>query len=222
MTTEVRDTGLWEESPAIGQQGRVRLPPPGFGEFDVPEMPAYTQGYASRGNAFTADSTPVKMQTRFGNRRGRGGMGAYLSRAEDDMHFADGRTRRGNMGVFDATRWTVGYDGRGGVAALAEIKNFPGMMTRGGELRRGGPRRGDVLERPGAWFERAQPFSRTTATWAGPYPGIREPRRLTPHVETEPDPFVLREMIEHNPFHIRSHAAREAKRRYDAEVPPRG
>jgi hypothetical protein len=64
------------------------FPSPGFGELQVPEMPAYVQSYTSRGSAYSWQTTPVMNQTRFGNRTGVGGMAAYLSQAEDPGFFS--------------------------------------------------------------------------------------------------------------------------------------
>jgi hypothetical protein len=197
----------------------ARLPAPGFGEFQVPEMPAYTQRYSKRGNAFAGQTTPVFQQARFGNREGIGGMGPYLSGAEDDTFFEGVQTKRGNMGVFESTRWQPGEDFRGnfGVASLAELKNFPGLMTRGGGLRAGGPRRSDYIDRKNYWFESVRPGTDLFAQNGENFAGIREEQRRTPVVMTEVDALPLRAMIENNPFHISSHSARQAKRMYDAE-----
>lgn len=196
------------------------IQPPGFGRFQVPEMPAYVQGFSKRGNGFQAETTPVQQQARVGNPRYVGGMDAYLSQVEDRTYFEGYRTKKGNAGVFEIERWGPGYDWRGnyGVASLDASKNFR-MFTRGGETRLGGPKRSDYMDRPDAWFERARPgisHGRYTQTNDN-YSGVFEYKRNTPFISTDNDPLVLREMIEHNPFHISSHAAAQAKAMYDAE-----
>lgn len=198
-----------------GTVNTLKTPPHGFGEFEVPEMPAYIQSYSKRGNAFDAETTPVYQQVRWGNRRGRGGMNAYLSHAEDATYFDGFREKKGNHGVYERIRWAPGYDWRGnfGVASLSQIKNYAGIPTRGGQLRKGAPRRGDYLERVNAWWERARPgigvsrYSQNNNNYAGLY----EWRRRTPFIQRDNDPLVLRDMIEHNPFHISSHSAKQAK-----------
>lgn len=193
-------------------------PDPGFGEFDVAEMPAYVQSYSRRGNAATAEVTPVFQQARFGNKRNRGGMGAYLSNAENDGHLEGQRQKRGLHGVFEATRWAPGMDWSGnfGTASLSEVKNYAGIPTRGGALRKGGPRRSDVVDRLGFWFETARPGianSRFTQTNDN-YSGIRDPKKKAAPIIMEADTGVLRQMIEHNPFHIASHSALQARALY--------
>lgn len=193
---------------------------PGFDEKQVPEMPAYVQSYSKRGNTFDGDTTPVYQQTRFGNRNGRGGMQAYLSQVEDPTYFESMKTKKGNAGVYGIERWSVGYDWRGGygIASLASNKNYA-MSTRGGQLRKGGPKRSDYMDRPNAWFERARPgiaYSRYTQNNDN-YSGVYEYKKQTPVIQTDNDMLVLREMIEHNPYAINSHAAQQAKTIYDAE-----
>ena len=198
-----------------------KITEPGFGEFDVPEMPAYVQSYSKRGNTFDGDTTPVYQQARFGNKTGRGGMEAYLSQVEDPTYFESMKVKKGNTGVYEIERYTPGYDWRGGfgIASLASNKNYA-MSTRGGQLRKGGPKRSDVMDRPNAWFEQARPgisHSRYTQNNDN-YSGLFEYKRLTPIVQTDNDMLDLREMIEHNPYHISSYAAEQAKKIYDKEV----
>lgn len=208
-----------------GIQGSSRaqlvLPPPGFGEHEVPEMPAYVESYSKRGNALQADQTPVYNQVRWGNRRGRGGMNAYLSQTEDPTFFEGTKVKLGDQGVYAQTRWTPGYDWRGGfgVASLSETKNYAGIPTRGGSLRAGAPKRGDVVERPNAWFENLRPGVQTSRVSQSNenYSGVYDWKKRTPEIQRSNDMLQLREMIEHNPFHIASHAARQAKSSYDAE-----
>mmetsp|Transcript_11690 Transcript_11690/g.29698 ORF Transcript_11690/g.29698 Transcript_11690/m.29698 type:complete len:277 (-) Transcript_11690:66-896(-) len=201
---------------------RMALPPPGFGEFEVPEMPAYVSGYGQRGNRYTAKKAPLYAQARWGNRSGVGGMGAWLSQAEDPT-FLDGfRQKKGNHGVFSAVRWAPGYDwrGGGGISHLAELRNFAGLATRGGQLRKGAPKRSDVVDRPNFWFETARP-GRDNATISqnnNNYAGLYESSKRTPVIQQETDALVLREMIEHNPWHISSHGAKAAKAQYDSEL----
>jgi len=192
----------------------LKIPQHGFGQFDVPEMPAYVQGYSKRGNSYMGQTTPVYQQTRWLNKRLRGGMGAYVNLAED-MTFLEGyRTKKGNHGVYEQTRWTPGRDWRGnyGISSLAETKNYAGIPTRGGMLRKGGPRRSDYIDRPGYWHEVVRPgigtsrFPQNNNNYAGLY----EYKRRTPVIMTDSDPLVLRGMIEHNPFHINSHSAKQA------------
>lgn len=194
--------------------------PPGFGELQVPEMPAYIQSYSKRGNAFGAETTPVYQQARFGNRVGRGGMQAYLSQAEDPTWIESMKVKKGNAGVYELERWTPGYDWRGGfgIASLAANKNYA-MSTRGGQLRKGGPKRSDYMDRPNAWFERARPGISTSRYTQNNdnYSGLYEFKRRTPVIQTDNDMLVLREMIEHNPYAINSHSAQQAKAIYDAE-----
>lgn len=194
--------------------------PAGFGELQVPEMPTYVQSYTKRGNGFGAQVQPVYQQARFGNREGRGGMDAYLSQVEDPMYFESYKQKKGNVGVYEQTRYTPGYDWRGGfgIASLASNKNYE-MSTRGGQLRKGGPKRSDYMQRPNAWFERARPgISHSRYTQKNDnYSGIYENKRRTPVIQTDTDMLTLREMIEHNPFAINSHAAQQAKAVYDAE-----
>lgn len=194
--------------------------PPGFGDLQVPEMPAYVQGYSKRGNTYDAETTPVMQQMRFGNRVGVGGMNAYLSQVEDPLFFESCKQKKGNQGVFEEVRWNPGYDWRGnyGISSLNASKNYA-MSTRGGQLRKGGPRRSDVVDRIGYWFETARPgieYSRYTQNNDN-YSGVYEWKRRTPFISRDNDPLVLREMIEHNPFHIVSHSAIQAKEVYDRE-----
>lgn len=199
----------------------MKLPPHGFGEFEVPEMPAYIQSYSKRGNSYDGETTPVYQQARWGNKVGKGGMMAYLSQAEDDTYLEGFRQKKGNHGVFDATRWAPGYDWRGnfGVASLSELANYAGIPTRGGSLRKGGPKRSDYVDRPNYWFEVARPglavgrYTQKNDNYAGLY----EYKKRTPVVELGNDMLDLRQMIEHNPWHISSHAAKQAKRVYDKE-----
>lgn len=194
--------------------------PPGFGEFDVPEMPAYVQSYSKRGNAFDGDTTAVYNQTRFGNKRNVGGMDAYVSLLGDATYFESLKQKNGNTGVYESLRWGPGYDWRGnfGIASLSELKNFV-MSTRGGELRSGGPKRSDIVDRNNYWYDTLRPgidvgrFVQTNDNYDGAY----EWKRQTPVVERDSDFLVLREMIEHNPWHIASHAAKAAKAEYDRE-----
>lgn len=192
----------------------------GFGKFEVPEMPKYVQGKSSRGNNYDAETTPVYQQARFGNPKYKGGMDAYLSQVEDPTYFESYKQKKGNHGVFENLRWSVGYDWRGnfGVSSLDASRNYT-MSTRGGQLRKGGPKRSDVVDRPNAWFEKTMPgisHSRYTQNNDN-YAGVYEYKRNTPFIERDNDALVLREMIETNPFHINSHAAAQAKQVYDAE-----
>lgn len=198
----------------------ARVDGPGFGEFQVPEMPKYIQSYSSRGSHFSGETTPVYQQARFGNPRYIGGMGSYLSELGDRTFFESLKQKKGNMGVYENLRWSPGYDWRGnfGIASLDASKNYS-MSTRGGQLRKGGPRRSDYMDRPNAWFEKTMPgisHSRWSQINDG-YAGVYEYKRNTPFISTDNDALVLREMIEHNPFHINSHAAAQAKQVYDAE-----
>jgi hypothetical protein len=200
---------------------RLVLPPHGFGQFEVPDMPAYVQSYSKRGNQYDAQTTPVYNQIRWGNKTGRGGMAGYLSQLEDDTYFESYKVKKGDAGVYQTLRWAPGYDWRGnfGIASLSELKNYAGIPTRGGMLRKGGPRRSDVIERTGAWFENTQPgvgTSRYTQN-NNNYAGLYEYKKVTPPLLLDNDMLVLREMIEHNPFHINSHAAKQAKSVYDSE-----
>lgn len=200
---------------------RLNMPPHGFGEFEVPQMPSYVQSYSKRGNALDADQTPVYQQARWGNRIGRGGMDAYLSQGEDPTFFEGDRVKLGDQGVYELTRWAPGYDwrGNGGIASLSETKNYPGIQTRGGSLRAGGPKRSDIMERPNYWFEQARPgvsVSRMSQANEN-YSGVYDWKKRTPSIERGNDMLQLRQMIEHNPFHVNSHAAKQAKAVYDQE-----
>jgi hypothetical protein len=209
-----------ERTMASGTRAPASVLSPGFGEMQVPEMPAYVQSYSSRGSAYPWQTTPVMSQTRFGNRTGVGGMAAYLSQAEDPGFFEGARLKAGEPGVFETERWAPGYDWRGGfgVASLAANKNAA-LSTRGGGLRGGGPRRADLVGPPPLWNDTIRPgigVSRYVQTNEN-YSGVYENRKITPPIERQNDMFVLREMIEHNPFNILSHAAGQAKRAYDEE-----
>ena len=199
----------------------LNLPPPGFGELEVAEMPAYIQSYSKRGNSFDGQTTPVYQQARFGNKTGRGGMAGYLSQAEDDTFLESYKTKKGNAGVFDWTRWSPGYDWRGnfGVANLGELNNYAGIPTRGGMLRKGAPKRSDYIDRSNYWFETTRPGVATGRYTQknNNYAGLYEFKKQTPRIVTDNDMLVLRDMIEHNPWHINSHAAKEAKKVYDKE-----
>lgn len=196
------------------------LPAPGFGEFDVPEMPAYTQSYSTRGSGYTWETTPVQNQTRFGNKRGVGGMAAYLSQVEDPGFFESSKSKLGAPGVYELERWAPGQDWRGnfGIASLDASKNYT-VSTRGGQLRQGGPRRSDVIDRPNVWMDTVRPGIAVSREGQcnDNYSGTFEWKRQTPIVERASDPLVLREAIEHNPYFIISHSAMAAKRAYDAE-----
>lgn len=204
-------------------QNQLVLPPPGFGEFEVPEMPAYVQSYSSRGNSFPGETTPVYTAARWGNKTGRGGMAAYLSQLEDDTYFEGYKVKKGDAGVFDATRWAPGYDWRGnfGVASLSELGNYAGIPTRGGMLRKGAPKRTDIVDRPNYFFEKLIPGIETSRYTQknNNYAGLYEYKKTTPLLILSNDMLDLREMIEHNPFHINSHAAKQAKAVYDTEFP---
>jgi hypothetical protein len=197
------------------------LPAHGFGEFEVPEMPAYVQSYSSRGSGFSWATTPVQNQSRFGNRAGVGGMGAYLSMAEDPNFLEGNKQKLGAPGVFRAERWGPGYDwrGNGGIASLEANKNWI-FQTRGGQLRAGGPRRSDTVDRPNYWLDTVRPGVQVSreAQNNDNYAGTWEWKRQTPIVERESDFSVLRQMIEHNPYAIVSHAALQAKAQYDSEL----
>lgn len=201
----------------------AHMPPPGFGKDQVPIMPAYVGGYSKRGNAFDAEVTPVYSQARWGNRNGRGGMGGYLSQLEDPGFFSALKQKRGDHGVFQAVRWAPGHDWRGGfgIASLAEHKNHPGFMTRGGATRRGAPKRAELVDRMN-YYETLRPgigtsrFSQTNDNYAGLY----QDKRQTPVIMRDVEPLLLRQMIEHNPWHIASHSAAMAKEAYDKEYGP--
>lgn len=215
--------GFMTEGPPENPQNMLNLPPPGFGEFEVPDMPAYVTRYSGRGNSYPGQRTPVYNQIRWGNRTGVGGMGAYLSQVEDDTFFDSFKVKKGDHGVYDSTRWAPGYDWRGnfGVASLAENANYAGIPTRGGMLRKGAPKRTDIIDRPNYWFEKIMPgigTSRYTQNNDN-YAGLYEYRKVQPRIITDNDMLVLREMIEHNPFHINSHAAKQAKEVYDEQFP---
>jgi hypothetical protein len=205
----------------VNPMNKLNLPLPGFGQFEVAEMPAYIQGYSKRGNQFDGETTPVYQQARWGNKRLVGGMNAYLSQAEDDTYLEGYKTKKGNTGVFDWTRWTPGYDWRGnfGVASLGELNNYAGIPTRGGMLRKGGPKRSDYIDRPNYWFESARPGVGTSrySQNVNNYAGLYEYKKQTPRIETNNDMLIRRAVIEHNPFHINSHAAKQAKAVYDKE-----
>jgi len=195
-------------------------PAPGFGQHDVPEMPPYVQSYSKRGNSYDAQVTPVYNQARFGNKTGKGGMDAYLSEVEDKTYFDGYKQKKGNMGVYEQLRWGPGYDWRGGfgIASLNASKNYT-MSTRGGQLRKGGPKRSDYIDRPNYWFEVTRPgisTSRYTQSNRN-YSGLYENRKRTPIIQTNADSFILRQMIEHNPYAISSHSAEQAKAIYDRE-----
>lgn len=199
------------------------VPQAGFQEFGVPEMPSYIQGYTKRGNAYDGETQPVYMQTRWGNPRYKGGMSAYLSQVEDTTYFEGEKQKLGDHGVYEQLRWAPGQDWRGnfGIASLDSSKNYR-IQTRGGALRAGGPRRQDYFDRPNHWFETTRPgiavsrYSQSNDNYSGVY----DYKRKTPIVERSSDMFELRQMIEHNPFHIASHAAAQAKKEYDQHFQP--
>lgn len=207
--------------PYAGPKKELLFPAPGFDEFSVPEMPAYVDRYSKRGNAFDAQQTPVYQQTHWGNRTGRGGMGGYLSQTEDPMYFEGTRVKLGDSGVFPLERWSPGYDWRGGfgVASLSEIKNFAGISERGGCLRKGAPKRGDIVERSGAFFENLRPgisvgrYGQNNDNYAGVY----DEKRRTPSIQRDTDALVLKQMLDHNPFAIKSHAAIQAQNMLEQE-----
>lgn len=196
------------------------MPPAGFGEFEVPEMPAYVQSYSTRGGGSSWETTPVFNQARFGNKTGKGGMDAYLSQVEDPNFFEASKLKSGDPGVFELLRWGPGYDWRGnfGIASLDASKNYT-LSTRGGMLRQGGPRRSDTVDRPDYWLESVRPGLAVgrEGQCNDNYSGTYEWKRQTPIVERASDMLVLREAIEHNPFFIISHSALAAKQAYDAE-----
>lgn len=175
----------------------MSVPQAGFGSLEVPEMPAYVQSYTKRGNGFGAPPVPVYQQSRFGNRQGRGGMDAYLSQLEDPTFFESTKTKLGDTGVYEHTRWTSGYDfrGGGGIASLDASKNFR-INSRGGGLRAGGPKRSSYMDRPNAWFERARPgISHSRFTQKNDnYAGVYDWKRRTPMIQRDNDALVLRDM----------------------------
>ena len=204
-----------------GPPKQLSFPDHGFGEFEVPEMPAYIQGYSKRGNSIDAQATPVYQQAQWGNRTGRGGMGGYLSQIEDSTFFEGLPVKKGDQGVYPIERWSPGYDWRGGfgIASLNEMKNFAGIADRGGSLRKGGPRRGDIVERPDAFSENLRPgishgrFVQSNDNYSGLY----DWRKRTPAIQRESDALVLDQMIRLNPFHISSHGAAQAQALIRAE-----
>ncbi len=211
---------MQSEKPA-DPRNALNLPPHGFGEFEVPEMPAYIQSYSKRGNSYDGETTPVYQQARWGNKTGKGGMAAYLSQLEDDTYFEGYKVKKGDAGVYESLRWGPGYDWRGnfGVASLSELKNYAGIPTRGGQLRKGGPKRSDYIDRPNYWFETTRPglaVGRYTQA-ANNYAGLYEYKKQTPRIQLSNDMLDLRQMIEHNPWHINSHAAIQAKDEYQQE-----
>lgn len=214
-------TFIIEKAP--NPENSINLPPHGFGEFEVPEMPAYVEGYSKRGNSYQGQTTPVYNAARWGNKTGRGGMAAYLSQLEDDTYFESYKVKKGDHGVYDSTRWAPGYDWRGnfGVASLSAVGNYAGIPTRGGMLRKGAPKRTDVIDRPNYFFEKLIPGVSTSRYTQknNNYAGLYEYKRQTPTIMYSNDMLDLREMIEHNPFHINSHAAKQAKASYDKEFP---
>jgi hypothetical protein len=148
-------------------------------------------------------------------------MDAYISNLESGPEYFDAlKQKLGDQGVYELQRWTPGYDWRGGfgIASLDAQKNYR-QNTRGGMLRKGGPKRSDYIDRSGAWEERARPgISHSRYTQKNDnYSGLYEFRRRTPYVSKDSDMLVLRDMIEHNPFHIASHSAALAKKQYDSE-----
>lgn len=207
---------------SVGSVGPAKLPEHGFAEMSIPEMPSYIQSYSKRGNGFDGETTPVYSQQRWGNPRYKGGMGAFVSELGDNTFFESLKQKRGNAGVFEIERWTPGGDWRGnyGVASLDALKNYR-EYTRGGSARAGAPKRGDYIERTGYWDQTARPgiahgrFTQMNDNYGGLY----EFKRQTPIVERESDMLQLRDMIEHNPLHIPSHSAKQAKAIYDKEFP---
>lgn len=188
----------------------------GFGEFEIPDVSAYVQSYSKRGNPIITETTPVYQQARFGNRVGKGGMGTYVSQVEDPLFFESLKTKKGNHGVYETVRWNPGYDWRGnfGISSLDASKNYV-VSTRGG--RNGSSKRSAFVDRPGYWFEVVRPGLETSRMSQNSenYSGVFEQKRTTPTITREMDFSILREMIEHNPFHVRSHAALQAKEMYD-------
>jgi hypothetical protein len=204
-----------------GPTKQLAFPDHGFGEHEVPEMPAFIDRYSKRGNSIDADQTPVYQQARFGNRTGKGGMGGYLSQVEDQTFFEGLPVKKGDAGVFPLERWSPGYDWRGGfgIASLSETKNYAGISDRGGGLRKGGPRRGDVVERTGAYQENLRP-GRSTSRFVQSndnYSGLYDWQRRTPSIQRETDALVLDQMIRLNPYHISSHGAAQAQALVKAE-----
>ena len=197
------------------------LPPHGFGEFEVPEMPAFIQGYSKRGNQYDGETTPVYQQARWGNKKGKGGMNAYLSQAEDDTYLEGYKVKKGNAGVYEYLRWSPGQDFRGnfGIASLSESKNYAGIPTRGGQLRKGGPKRSDYIDRKDYWFSVTRPGIQTGRYTQknNNYAGLYEYKKQTPRIELSNDMLDLRSMIENCPWNIPSHGAKQAKAIYDKE-----
>ncbi len=191
----------------------------GFDKFQIPEMPSYVQSYTKRGEGFGGQTAATRSYTRFGNPRYVGGMDAFVSQLEDGEYFEPVKVKKGNMGVFEHTRWAPGFNSVDGMAGISASRNFAGIQTRGGSGRAGGPRRGDYAEmmdfemkiRPGQAVSREMQSDNN-------YAGLYEYKKQTPEIETESDFAILREMIEHNPFHISSHGAAQAKEQYDREL----
>lgn len=199
--------------------GPAMVVQPGFGQYQVPEMPSYIQSYTKRGEGFGGQTAPTRSYSRFGNARYVGGMDAYLSQLEDDTYFEPMKVKKGNVGAFEHTRWNPGFNSVDGIAGISASKNFAGIQTRGGSGRSGGPRRADYVDRvdfemkirPGQAVSREMQSDNN-------YAGLFEYKKQTPEIETESDFTILREMIEHNPFHISSHGAAQAKNAYDNEL----
>lgn len=177
----------------------------GFGENQVPEMPAYVFGYARRGNAQPSDVTPNYVASRFGNRAARGGLPAYVLHGEDPDYWEALPQKRGNHGVYPAERWAPGH--RPGIDGLAETRN---LIVKGGG-RSGAPRRADVVERRGGWHQLSRPQFDRTPFNLDDLGGVQMPRRRARDIETRSDPFVLKEMLDHNPFVVQSWSAKQAR-----------
>lgn len=202
--------------------GPANLPSHGFGQFEIPEMPAYVSRYTKRGGgAFIGQNNTGMQQTRFGNPRYIGGMDGYVSELESNNYFESLKQKKGNHGVFDFTRWNPGFNSEGNIAGASALKNYAGIQTRGGRLRAGAPKRADYAERinyemnirPGIGVSR-----HPQAGGGENFAGIRAHTKKTPQIQQMNDMVDLRQMIEYNPFHISSHSAKLAKDSYDHEL----
>lgn len=208
------------ETGGVGVGGDI--PEAGFGQFQVPEMPAYVQGYTKRGGAdYLTKTTPTMMQTRFGNATYRGGMAGYVNAVESPEYFESYRVKLGDHGVVEHLRWAPGYDWKGGIQGISSVKNFAGIQTRGGQLRSGAPKRADYVDIVD-WERKVRPGldigNFPQAGGGTNYAGEYQPSRRTPFIVLDNDAAVLREMVEHNPWHILSHSGKQAKEMYEEEI----
>ncbi len=180
--------------PPVNYEPVVAAPARGYGPTEVPEVEKYISGYSRKGGVFPGQSVANYQQMRFGNPTRQGGPDAYLLNSLQPGYFQH-KTKLGDHGIYEATRWMPGVDGR--VGSLAANRNFAGIQTKNVQ---GAPKRAELVERDN-WFEKARPGRDVSTRLQNNdnYVGVFESKRQSSHVVQEIDFHVLK-ALEGNPF----------------------